>query len=333
MIHPTLSEYLQLVYQAGKIPTTDLVRLLTTIANTTIQISQAVQQGAIVNLLGSAGKQNIQGETQQTLDIYANRIILSNCEQLNILAGMASEEMEAPYIAPTASPKNRYLLLFDPLDGSSNIAINAPIGSIFSILVKPSSYTPTTVEDFLQPGHQQIAACYALYGPQTFFALTVGHGTVGFTLDHQTNQFILTHPTLNIPESTTEFAINMSNQRHWSAPVQRYIVELLSGQTGSRSKNFNMRWVAAMVADVHRILMRGGVFAYPRDQRNPDALGKLRLLYEANPMAFLVEQAGGLAHDGQNRIMTILPTILHQRTAVFLGAKEEVERLIDYHRL
>lgn len=332
MTHPTLSEYLQLVYQAGKIPTTDLVGLLTVIAHTTIQISQAVRQGAIINLLGSAGKQNIQGETQQTLDIYANRTILSNCEKLNILAGMASEEMEAPYIAPTASPKNRYLLLFDPLDGSSNIAINAPIGSIFSILVQPSPNKLTTVEDFLQPGHQQIAACYALYGPQTFFALTVGHGTVGFTLDHQTNQFILTHPALNIPESTAEFAINMSNQRHWAAPVQRYIVELLSGQAGPRKKNFNMRWVAAMVADVHRILMRGGVFAYPRDQRNPDALGKLRLLYEANPMAFLVEQAGGLAHDGQNRIMTILPTTLHQRTAVFLGAKEEVKRLIDYHR-
>ncbi|QQS16604.1 MAG: class 1 fructose-bisphosphatase [Neisseriales bacterium] len=332
MMLPTLSEYLQLAYQTKKIRDADLINLLTTIANATIQISEAVRQGGIIDLLGSAEQQNSQGETQQTLDIYANQVILSNCEALGILSGMASEEMETPYIAPSVLPKKRYLLLFDPLDGSSNIAINAPIGSIFSILVKPSSNLPTTAEDFLQPGHQQIAACYALYGPQTFFVLTIGYGTAGFTLDHKTNQFILTHPAFNIPDNTTEFAINMSNQRYWEAPVQRYIHELLSGQIGSRSKNFNMRWVAAMVADVHRILMRGGVFAYPCDQRPTNRSGKLRLLYEANPMAFLVEQAGGLAYDGKNRIMAILPTTLHQRVAVFLGAKEEIEQLVDYHR-
>jgi len=332
MATKTLSDYLYETYQNGQLIDLPLVELIETIANTTIRISQNVRQGALAGLLGSAGSQNIQGETQQTLDIYANQIILSDCESIGVLSGMTSEEMDEFYAISDTLQKGRYLLLFDPLDGSSNIAINSLIGSIFSILVKSDPGNLVTNDDFLQPGNRQIAACYALYGPQTFFALTIGQGVVGFTLDAQTNRFMLTHPAIKIPKSTTEFAINMSNQQHWEEPVKRYIGELLSGQSGVRKKSFNMRWIASMVADVHRILMRGGVFAYPKDSRNPDKAGKLRLLYEANPMAFLIEQAGGLAFDGQYSMLTIQPTSLHQRVAVFLGAQEEIELIMRYHQ-
>jgi fructose-1,6-bisphosphatase I len=327
----TLSDYLRETDQNSQLIDLQLVKLIETIANTTIRISQNIRQGALAGLLGSAGSQNIQGEIQQTLDIYANQAILSDCESIGILAGMASEEMDEFYAIFDSLQKGRYLLLFDPLDGSSNIAINSSIGSIFSILVKSDPNTLLNNDDFLQPGHRQIAACYALYGPQTFFALTIGQGVVGFTLNAHTNRFMLTHPTIKIPKSATEFAINMSNQRYWEKPVQNYISELLNGQSGAREKNFNMRWIASMVADVHRILMRGGIFAYPKDNRNPNQLGKLRLLYEANPMAFLIEQAGGLACDGQYSLLEIQPTSLHQRVAVFLGAQEEIELIMRYH--
>jgi fructose-1,6-bisphosphatase I len=244
---------------------------------------------------------------------------------------MASEEMEGIYVVPNRFPKGEYLLLFDPLDGSSNIDVNVSIGTIFSVLKMPEDDRGVDEGDFLQAGHKQVAAGYCVYGPQTTLVLTVGDGVAMFTLDREQGSFVLTQEDVRIPEDTKEFAINMSNMRHWDAPVKRYIDECLAGKEGPRGKDFNMRWVASMVADVHRILSRGGVFMYPWDKREPEKAGKLRLLYEANPMAFLVEQAGGLATNGKQRIMDLQPTRLHERVAVFLGSKNEVERATAYH--
>ena len=220
--------------------------------------------------------------------------------------------------------------MFDPLDGSSNIDVNVSIGTIFSVLRKPEG-VGVSEQDFLQPGTQQVAAGYCVYGPQTTLVLTVGDGVTVFTLDREQGSFILTEENLRVPEDTREFAINMSNQRHWAAPVNRYINECQQGVDGSRGKDFNMRWVGSMVADVHRILTRGGVFMYPWDKREPEKPGKLRLMYEANPMSWLIEQAGGVATDGQQRIMNIMPTKLHERVAVFMGSKNEVDRVTRYH--
>jgi len=225
--------------------------------------------------------------------------------------------------------------MFDPLDGSSNIDVNVSVGTIFSILRKDfvsSTTGDVTEEAFLQKGTEQVAAGYAIYGPQTMLVLTLGDGVKGFTLDRELGSFVLTHEDIAIPESTAEFAINMSNQRHWDAPVKRYVDEMLAGKEGPLGKNYNMRWIASMVADVHRILTRGGIFMYPRDAREPDKPGKLRLMYEANPMAMLVEQAGGAATNGHQRILDVQPDGLHQRVAVFLGSKEEVLRVTEYHR-
>jgi fructose-1,6-bisphosphatase I len=247
------------------------------------------------------------------------------------LAAMASEEMEGIYVVPNRYPQGEYLLMFDPLDGSSNIDINMSIGTIFSVLKKPEGHPGVHDSDFFQPGTKQVAAGYCIYGPQTTLVLTVGDGVSMFTLDREQGSFILTQENVRIPEDTKEFAINMSNMRHWDAPVKRYIDEVLAGKDGPRGKDFNMRWVAAMVADVHRILCRGGIFMYPWDKREPNKPGKLRLMYEANPMAWLVEQAGGLATDGRQRIMEVQPTQLHQRVSVVLGSKNEVERVTQYH--
>jgi len=249
---------------------------------------------------------------------------------------MASEEMDNAYQIPGKYPKGAYLLVFDPLDGSSNIDVNVSVGTIFSVLRCPSEYLSQNEslneQAFQQPGTQQVAAGYAIYGPQTMLILTLGNGVMGFTLDRELGSFVLTHDNISVPESTAEFAINMSNQRHWEAPVKRYVDELLAGKEGPLGKNYNMRWIASMVADVHRILTRGGLFMYPRDNREPDKAGKLRLMYEANPMSFIIEQAGGAATDGVQRILDIQPTSLHQRVPVFLGSKEEVERVTGYHK-
>jgi fructose-1,6-bisphosphatase I len=248
---------------------------------------------------------------------------------------MASEEMDNAHQIPGQYPKGAFLLVFDPLDGSSNIDINVSVGTIFSVLRCPDlkgCCDDIGDEVFLQPGTQQVAAGYALYGPQTMLMLTLGNGVKGFTLDRELGSFVLTHDDIQVPASTAEFAINMSNQRHWEAPVKRYVNELLDGKQGPLGKNFNMRWVAAMVADVHRILTRGGIFMYPRDDREPEKPGKLRLMYEANPMSMIIEQAGGAATNGYQRILDIQPESLHQRVAVFLGSKEEVERITAYHQ-
>ncbi|MGB4925301.1 MAG: class 1 fructose-bisphosphatase [Giesbergeria sp.] len=305
--------------------------LLEVVARACKSISHAVNKGALGGVLGSADSENVQGEIQKKLDIIANEVLIEANEWGGHLAGMASEEMDAIYVVPNRYPKGEYLLLFDPLDGSSNIDVNVSIGTIFSVLHMPEDDRGVDEGDFLQPGNRQVAAGYCVYGPQTTLVLTVGDGVVMFTLDREQGSFILTQENVRIPADTQEFAINMSNMRHWAPPVRRYIDECLQGQEGPRGKDFNMRWIASMVADVHRILSRGGVFMYPWDQREPGKPGKLRLMYEANPMAWLIEQAGGAATNGKERILDIQPTKLHERVSVILGSKNEVERVTSYH--
>jgi fructose-1,6-bisphosphatase I len=309
----------------------ELAPLVADIADACKLVAMEVSKGALRGTMGSLESQNIQGETQKQLDVIANDIWLQVNERGGHYAGMASEEMEAPYLVPERYRRSgKYLLLFDPLDGSSNVDLNFTVGSIFSILVSPN-HAPA-LEDFLQPGAQQVAAGYALYGSSTMLVLTTGHGVNGFTLDETSGDFVLTHPDMRIPQDTSEFAINMSRQRLWEAPVKRYIAECLQGKTGPRGKDFNMRWVASMVAEVHRILIRGGVFMYPIDDGIRAHGGRLRLMYEANPMAMLVEQAGGAASAGLERILDIRPEALHQRVPVFLGSRHEIERIIMMHR-
>jgi len=306
--------------------------LLEVVARACKSISHAVNKGALGGVLGSAGTDNVQGEIQKKLDIIANEVLIEANEWGGHLAAMASEEMEGIYVVPNRYPQGEYLLLFDPLDGSSNIDVNVSIGTIFSVLKKSDTGgAGVSEQDFLQSGSKQVAAGYCIYGPQTTLVLTVGDGVAMFTLDREQGSFVLTEENVRIPEDTKEFAINMSNMRHWDAPVRRYIDECLAGKEGPRGKDFNMRWVASMVADVHRILTRGGIFMYPWDKREPEKPGKLRLMYEANPMGWLVEQAGGACTNGRQRVLDIQPTKLHERVSVILGSKNEVERVTGYH--
>ncbi|MEB0055893.1 MULTISPECIES: class 1 fructose-bisphosphatase [unclassified Variovorax] len=317
----------------GKIPA-QLRLLLEVVARACKSISMAVNKGQLGgenSIMGSAESENVQGEIQKKLDIIANEVLIEANEWGGHLAAMASEEMDSIYVVPNRYPQGEYLLLFDPLDGSSNIDVNVSIGTIFSVLKKPEGEHGVQESDFLQPGENQVAAGYCIYGPQTTLVLTVGDGVAMFTLDREQGSFVLTQENLRIPEDTQEFSINMSNMRHWDTPVKRYIDEMLAGTEGPREKDFNMRWIASMVTDVHRILMRGGVFMYPWDKREPGKPGKLRLMYEANPMSWLVEQAGGAATNGRERILELQPTKLHERVAVALGSKNEVERLTRYH--
>lgn len=309
----------------------NLTLLLNDVITACKVISDQVNHGELVGALGSAGSENVQGETQKKLDILSNEIFLRFNEVGGHLAGMASEEMDDPYALPEGAPRGKYLLLFDPLDGSSNIDVNVSVGTIFSILKCPEGVTHPEVKDFLQPGTTQVCGGYALYGPSSMLVLTTGDGVNGFTLDQNIGEFILTNPNMTIPEDTREFAINAANSRFWEAPITRYVDECLAGETGPRGENFNMRWIASMVAEVHRILVRGGIFMYPIDERLREQGGKLRLMYEANPMGFIVEQAGGVCSTGRERIMDIEPTGLHQRVPVILGSKNEVERVISYH--
>jgi len=327
----SLTQYLvEQQREHGHIPA-QLRLLIEVVARACKRIAISVNKGALGEVLGSAGSENVQGEVQKKLDIISNEVLIEANEWGGHLAAMASEEMDSIHVVPNRYPQGEYLLLFDPLDGSSNIDVNVSIGTIFSVLRKVNNQRGISEEDFLQPGKQQAAAGYCVYGPQTTLVLTVGRGVAMFTLDREQGSWVLTEEDVKIPEDTKEFAINMSNLRHWDAPVKRYIDECLAGKEGPRAKDFNMRWVASMVADVHRILSRGGVFLYPWDKREPDKPGKLRLMYEANPMAFLVEQAGGMASNGHQRIMDVTPTKLHERVAVVLGSKNEVERVTGYH--
>jgi len=316
----------------GHIPA-QLRLLIEVVARACKRISISVNKGALGDVLGTAGSENVQGEVQKKLDIIANEVLIDANEWGGHLAAMASEEMDGIYLVPNRYPQGEYLLLFDPLDGSSNIDVNVSIGTIFSVLKKPENDgNAVSEQDFLQCGSKQVAAGYCVYGPQTTLVLTVGDGVAMFTLDREQGTFVLTQEDVKIPEDTKEFAINMSNMRHWDTPVRRYIDECLAGKEGPRGKDFNMRWVASMVADVHRILSRGGIFMYPWDKREPDKPGKLRLMYEANPMGWLVEQAGGMATNGKQRILDIQPKKLHERVSVILGSKNEVERVTSYHR-
>jgi fructose-1,6-bisphosphatase I len=310
----------------------ELRLLIEVVARACKTISHSVGKGALGEVLGSADTENVQGEVQKKLDIISNEILLEANEWGGHLAAMASEEMESIHPIPNRYPKGEYMLLFDPLDGSSNIDVNVSIGTIFSVLKAPEGMGQPSEADFMQAGTKQVAAGYAVYGPQTMLVLTTGNGVNCFTLDREMGSWVLTQRGMQIPAKTKEFAINMSNQRHWHPPVQRYISELLAGDTGPRGTNFNMRWIASMVADVHRILNRGGIFMYPADTRDTSMPGKLRLMYEANPMAFIVEQAGGAATDGKQRIMDIQPTKLHQRVPVFLGSRDEVAVVTSYHQ-
>ena len=314
----------------GHIPG-DLRLLLEVVARACKRISQAVNKGDLGEVMGTADTENVQGEVQKKLDIIANEVLIEANEWGGHLAAMASEEMDSIYVVPNRYPQGEYLLMFDPLDGSSNIDVNVSIGTIFSVMKKPEGSPGVSEQDFMQPGSQQVAAGYCVYGPQTTLVLTVGDGVAMFTLDREQGSFVLTKENVTIPADTKEFAINMSNMRHWAEPVKRYVDECLAGKEGPRGKDFNMRWVASMVADVHRILTRGGVFMYPWDKRDPDKPGKLRLLYEANPMSWLIEQAGGAATNGQQRILDVKPTKLHERVSVILGSRNEVERITSYH--
>ncbi len=281
-------------------------------------------------MLGRTENRNVHGEQQIKLDVLADEVLLKSCEWGGLVAGMASEELDEPYPIPAQYPRGKYLLIFDPLDGSSNADVNVSVGTIFSVLRHDTADAPL-VADFLQPGSKQVAAGYAIYGPSTMLVLTVGKGTHGFTLDREIGNFILTHPDMQIPEDTSEFAINTSNARFWEPPVHRYVAECQAGKSGERGRDFNMRWIASMVAEVHRILIRGGVFMYPRDTKDPTKPGRLRLMYEANPIAWLVEQAGGRATTGRERLLDIQPQALHQRIPVILGSASEVERIERYH--
>ena len=318
----------QLQVQGAPLPL-GLQDLLIALTNTCTTLSNEVAQGALIGILGSAGTGNVQGEVQQKLDVIANDLLIAGVQSCQSLAGIASEEIEDPL--PVGKGLGDYLLLFDPLDGSSNIDVNVSIGTIFSVLKKPNPNAPLSTSDFLQPGRTQVAAGYVVYGPQTTLAISLGEGVDVFTLDAVSGEFLLIKQGVRISESTHEFAINMSNMRHWAAPVKRYVDECLAGSSGIRKKDFNMRWIASMVADVHRVLSRGGVFMYPWDQRDPKKPGKLRLMYEANPMGFLVEQAGGAVINGVDTILDLQPKALHERVSVILGSKEEVNLLRQYH--
>ena len=335
----TLTRYL--IEERRRFPSAsgDLNALLLDVSIACKSIARIVAFGNLADsvaedLPAKGGSVNVQGEVQKPLDVLSNEIFIRMNEWSGHLAGMASEEMDAPYQIGASYQRGKYLLVFDPLDGSSNIDVNVSVGSIFSILRAPedASGRDVTEADFLQPGATQVAAGYALYGPVTMLVLTVGNGVVGFTLNPNLGEFVLTHPDIRVPADTQEFAINSSNARFWEPPVKRYVDECLAGKTGTRGKDFNMRWIASMVAEAHRILMRGGVFLYPRDTKDPAKPGRLRLLYEASPIGFIMEQAGGRASTGRQPVLGVVPSSLHQRIGLIFGSKNEVERIERYHK-
>jgi fructose-1,6-bisphosphatase I/sedoheptulose-1,7-bisphosphatase len=320
-----LIQQLQDVDDQGK-----LAALLVDVAAAVKAISSMTAKGALGGFLGTVENTNVQGEQQKKLDVLANDAMVTATEWGGLVAGLASEELDEPYVIPENFARGPYLLIFDPLDGSSNTDVNVSVGTIFSVLQHAGDAQPA-IGDYLQPGTRQVAAGYAIYGPATMLVLTVGKGTHGFTLDREVGNFILTHRDLAIPEDTSEFAINTSNARFWEPPVHRYVTECQAGKAGERGRDFNMRWIASMVAEVHRILMRGGVFMYPKDTKDPGKPGRLRLMYEANPISMLIEQAGGASSTGRGRLMEVQPAQLHQRVPVILGSRNEVMRIERYH--
>ncbi|KAF3983062.1 MAG: class 1 fructose-bisphosphatase [Methylococcales symbiont of Hymedesmia sp. n. MRB-2018] len=327
----SLSQFITEQHRQSSLVNEDLSFLLNDIATACKQISHLANQGDLIGTWGNSGSENIQGEVQKRLDIISNDYMFDALNWTGHLAGMVSEEEDEPMDIPNIYPRGKYLVLFDPLDGSSNIDVNLTVGTIFSILCCEQGIKPSH-QDFLQKGGKQACAGFVLYGPSTMLVLTTGQGVNGFTLDQEIGEFYLTHSEMKIPQDTQEFAINMSNQRFWEAPVQQYIAECIEGSDGIRGKDFNMRWIASLVAEVYRVLTRGGIFIYPYDLKDPTKEGRLRLMYEANPIAFIVEQAGGLCSTGRERMLDIAPKEIHQRVPVILGAKNEVNRLDSYHK-
>ena len=331
----TLTQYL--IEQRRRFPgaSGELNALILDVAMACKAIARSVAFGSLgdpaMRGIDLGGLTNVQGEVQKAMDVISNEVFIRTTEWSGNLAGMASEEMEEPRQIPPTYPRGKYLLVFDPLDGSSNIDVNVSVGSIFSILRMAEHGRDVVEADFLQPGSEQVAAGYAIYGPTTMLILSVGSGVVGFTLDPNLGEFKLTHPDIRVPVDTQEFAINSSNSRFWEPPIKRYVDECLAGKTGPRGKDFNTRWIASMVAEAHRILMRGGVFMYPRDSKDAAKPGRLRLLYEANPVGFIMEQAGGRASTGRQPVLGVKPSALHQRIGLVFGSKNEVERIERYH--
>jgi len=332
VLEMTLTEFL--IAEQRKVPgaTGEFTALVNDLRLACKRVANVVGKGSLGGLAGKAGSINVQGEEQAKLDLLANEMFIRTHERGGTLAAMVSEEMEDVWRIPANQPRGRYLLAFDPLDGSSNIDVNVSVGSIFSVLPDPDPAAQIGPESFLQPGSQQVCAGYAIYGPTTMLVLSFGHGVHGFTLDREIGEFILTHPDMRVSDEASEFAINASNSRFWEPAVTRYVDQCLAGSNGPRGRDFNMRWVASLVAEAHRILMRGGVFLYPRDDRASARRGKLRLLYEANPIGFLIEQAGGRATNGDRSILEVQPESIHQRTGFIFGSRAEVERIEDYHR-
>jgi fructose-1,6-bisphosphatase I/sedoheptulose-1,7-bisphosphatase len=328
----TLTQYLIERRREHPDATGEFNDLILAVAQACKAIARAVAHGALTGVGENAGGVNVHGEEQKELDLIANDIFLRTLEWPGVLAGLASEEMEEPWSIPAEYPRGKYLLVFDPLDGSSNVAVNVAVGSIFSVLRALRPGEVPIEHDFLQRGAEQVAAGYAIYGPSTMLVLTVGRGVVGFTLDPELGDFVLTHSEIRVPETTCEFAINSSNSRFWESPVQRYVSECLAGATGPRDKDFNMRWIASLVAEAHRVLMRGGVFLYPRDTKDISKAGRLRLLYEANPIGMIIEQAGGRASTGEKPVLEVEPSSLHQRIGFVFGSRREVEVIEEYHR-
>ncbi|GLQ00711.1 fructose-1,6-bisphosphatase class 1 [Methylophaga thalassica] len=331
-IGQSVNQFLVETQRAHPSATGDLTGLLNDVISACKKIANLVNRSSILGLEGYASSNNVQGEHQKKLDILTNDVVVEHLNWTGHLAAMVSEEIDDIITIPDDYPKGKYLLCFDPLDGSSNVDINLSVGTIFSVLRCPEDIKKPSHEHFLQKGTEQVCAGFCVYGPSTMLILTTGFGVNGFTLDREVGEFILTHPNMQIPEDTAEFAINMSNQRYWQSPVKRYIDECVQGVDGVREKNFNMRWNASMVAEVYRILTRGGIFMYPLDSRIAQQGGKLRLMYEANPMSFIIEQAGGVSSTGTQRIMDLQPETIHQRVPVFLGSKNEVERVVSYHK-
>jgi fructose-1,6-bisphosphatase I len=325
----TLTQYLIEQQRSAGMVSPQLRLLIEVVARACKMISHAVGKGPLAGVGDVIGTTNVQGESQKKLDVVANEVLVEANEWGGSLAAMVSEEMDQPYCIPNRYPRGEFLLLMDPLDGSSNLDVNISVGTIFSVLRCPDGVAEPDEKAFLQPGSKQVAAGFTVYGAATILVLTVGNGVAGFTLDKELGSFVMTQPSITIPADTSEFSINASNARNWEPPVKRYIDECLAGKNGPRGKDFNMRWVASMVADVYRTLSRGGVFMYPRDAKHRE--GRLRLMYEANPMAFIVEQAGGAATNGRQRILDVQPTAVHERVGVILGSKNEVERVTSYH--
>jgi fructose-1,6-bisphosphatase I len=317
--------------EGGSLPP-QLRLLIEIVARACKAISYNINKGELGGVLGSLATENVQGEVQKKLDVLANDILIEANEWGGNLAALASEEMEAIHPIPNRYPRGEYLLVYDPIDGSSNIDVNLSVGTIFSVMEAPAGASERDIceQDFLQPGRKQVAAGYALYGPQTTLVLTFGSGVHSFNLEREVGSWVLTKRDIMIPPGNREFAINMSNQRHWAPGVQAYIEDCIKGSAGPCGADFNMRWTGSMVADIERILKRGGVFLYPWDAREPNRPGKLRLMYEGNPLGMIIEQAGGTSFDGRQNILDIEPTSLHQRVSIMMGCAEEMARLKRY---